>query len=239
MEVVRYDPWSGCARVAEYGGMAFFTGHVAGKQPPSMREQTKEILERYDEMIGRFGYKKEYLVAANAFSADISTAGEFHEVMRAWCAPGCMPTCTLVGAAPSGTFKLELALFFACPQDSKKEEEIQMSRFAAENGYSEVIFHNGFAYFSGVYADPQVKGMRAETEDILRKYEAMFEKYGLSKNDIINSNCFVTDMSIVDEYGDPWCAWAGDKTAPAGVCVKAGLEGDRTVMIQLTVAQKK
>ena len=83
------------------------------------------------------------------------------------------------------------------------------------------------------------KRMRAETEDILRKYESMFKKYGLSKDDIINSNCYVTDMSIVDEYGDPWCAWSGDKTAPAGVCVKAGLEGDRTVMIQLTVAQKR
>ena len=239
MEVVRYDLWSGCARVAEYEGMAFFTGHVAGKQPPTMREQVTEILERYDDMIAKFGYKKENLVAANAYSADISAAEEFHEVMRAWCAPEHMPTCTLVGAAPSGTYKLELALFFACPMNAKKEETIQMSRFAAENGYSEVIFHNGFAYFSGVYPDPQVKGMRAETEDILRKYESMFKKYGLSKDDIINSNCYVTDMSIVDEYGDPWCAWSGDKTAPAGVCVKAGLEGDRTVMIQLTVAQKR
>lgn len=236
MEVVRYDLWSGCARVAEYNGMAFFTGHVAGKQPPTLREQVQEILDRYAEMIGRFGYKKENLVAANAYSADIAQAEEFHEVMKAWCVPGRMPTCTLVGAPPSGTFKLELALFFACPSDEKKEEEVVMSHQGNNNGYSEVIFHNGFAYFSGVYADPEIKGMRAETENILQKYDAMFEKYGLKKSDMINSNCYVTDMSIVDEYGDPWCAWAGDKIAPAGVCVKTGLEGDRTVMIQLVVA---
>lgn len=236
MSVVRYDLWSGCARVAEHNGMAFFTGHVSGKQPPSMKAQAEEILDRYTDLIQKFGYRKENLVAANAYASDITKADEFHEAMKAWCDPDHMPTCTVVGASPSSTFWLELALFFACPTDEKKEEKVVMSAKGNTNGYSEVIFHNGFAYFSGVYADPEIKGTRAETENILKKYEQMFEKYGLRKEDMINSNCYVTDMSTVDEYGDPWCEWAGDKIAPAGVCCKAGLEGDRSVMIQLILA---
>lgn len=236
MEVVRYKLWSGCCLVAKCNGVASFTGLVAGKQPPTMREQVDQILARYTDLIQEYGLKMENLIEARAYSNDITKSQDFHDAMKAWCADYPMPNCTLVGAAPSSTYMLELGLHFACPVDENKEGKVVMSRHGNNHGYAEVTFHNGIAYFSGVTADPEIKGTRAETEDILRKYEAMFEKYGLKKEDMIYSNCYITDMSQVDEYGDPWCEWAGDKIAPAGVCVNAGLEGDRTVMIQLSLA---
>ena len=236
MEVIRYNLWSGCCLVARYEGVASFTGLVAGKQPPTMREQVDQILGRYSEKMKEYGLKAENLLEARAYSADIRRAQDFHDAMKAWCSPEHMPACTLVGAAPSSTYMLELGLHFACPAEDDMEGDVVMSRCGNNHGYADVVIHNGVAYFSGVTADPEIKGTRAETENILQKYEAMFEKYGLKKKDMIYSNCYVADMAEVDEYGDPWCAWAGDQIAPAGVCVKARPEGDRKVMIQLTLA---
>ena len=66
MEVVRYKLWSGCCLVAKYNGVAGFTGLVAGKQPPTMREQVDQILIRYTELMQEYGLKMENLLEVRA-----------------------------------------------------------------------------------------------------------------------------------------------------------------------------
>lgn len=104
MEVVRYKLWSGCCLVAKCNGVASFTGLVAGKQPPTMREQVDQILARYTDLIQEYGLKMENLIEARAYSKDITRSQDFHDAMKAWCADYPMPNCTLIGAAPSSTY---------------------------------------------------------------------------------------------------------------------------------------
>lgn len=71
-------------RLAIHNKVAYFTGHVSKEPYPTLKEQTKAVLARYDELFEQFGLKKENIIMMNAYFRDISKISEFFEEYDAW-----------------------------------------------------------------------------------------------------------------------------------------------------------
>lgn len=101
-QIVRRDVSPSMARVVEYNGLAWFTGHSARPEFHGLKDQTKAVTARYDELFEQFGYKKQNLVAMYGFVKDIEKYKEFSEIESAWQDPQNPAAGVLVQALPSG-----------------------------------------------------------------------------------------------------------------------------------------
>lgn len=72
------------SRVTIHNGVAYFSGHVSREPLPTLREQTRAVLARYDELFGLFGMKKENILFMNAYFRNISQIKEFQEEFALW-----------------------------------------------------------------------------------------------------------------------------------------------------------
>ena len=55
MEIIRHDMCKHFARVTEYNGVLYFTGHIAAGKQPTMTEQMVALTHRLDELLEQFG----------------------------------------------------------------------------------------------------------------------------------------------------------------------------------------
>ncbi|MCI8441011.1 MAG: hypothetical protein HFG27_00570 [Provencibacterium sp.] len=102
MEIKRFDKRPGCSRLVIHNHVAYFTGHSARPEFKTMKEQTRAVCERYDELFAQFGLKKENIIMMNAYLKDISMIGDFKEVYEEWLAGEVAPAGVAVQAPPSG-----------------------------------------------------------------------------------------------------------------------------------------
>ena len=58
MEIIRHDMCKHFARVTEYNGVLYFTGHIAAGKQPTMTEQMVALTHRLDELLEQFGDRK-------------------------------------------------------------------------------------------------------------------------------------------------------------------------------------
>lgn len=116
-KIERIDCVPGMARIVKYNGVAYFTGHSARPGFKTLREQTKAVLERYDELFKIHNLKKENILVMNAYVADITKIDEFNEELKAWL-NDVYPAGVAVQAKPMGDDNLlELQFFVACEKE--------------------------------------------------------------------------------------------------------------------------
>ena len=84
MEIRRYPQQSNRSDLVIYNGLAYFSGITAREGCETLREQTKDILEQYDALLAEAGIKRENLIMANTFLADIDNGDEYGEVWHEW-----------------------------------------------------------------------------------------------------------------------------------------------------------
>lgn len=94
MEIIRHDMCKHFARVTEYNGVLYFTGHIAAGKQPTMTEQMVALTHRLDELLEQFGSDKNHILYAKINIHDWSMFDEFNAVWDAWFDPGCMPART-------------------------------------------------------------------------------------------------------------------------------------------------
>lgn len=102
MDIKRYDIMPGCSRLVIHNNVAYFTGHSARSEFVTMKEQTRAVCQRYDELFAQFGLKKENIVMMNAYLKDINMMPDFQEEYRAWLGGQVAPAGVAVQAAPAG-----------------------------------------------------------------------------------------------------------------------------------------
>lgn len=118
-KIERIDCLPGMARIVKYNGVAYFTGHSAKPGFKTLKEQTKAVLERYDELFALYNLKKEDILVMNAYIADITRIDEFNEELKKWL-KDVYPAGVAVEAKPMGEGNLlELQFFVACKKDEK------------------------------------------------------------------------------------------------------------------------
>ena len=74
------------ARVTEYNGVLYFTGHIAAGKQPTMTEQMVALTHRLDELLEQFGSDKNHILYAKINIHDWSMFG-MHGLILAACLP--------------------------------------------------------------------------------------------------------------------------------------------------------
>jgi enamine deaminase RidA (YjgF/YER057c/UK114 family) len=97
--------------------------------------------------------------------------------------------------------------------------------------------HGNTVYLSGVVADDKSLPMEGQTEQVLRKIDAVLAKAGTNKSRILSATVYMADASLKDEMNEAWMAWVDRSNLPARTAVGATLT--LGTMVEITVCAAK
>lgn len=112
MSIQRIEVGLRMSQAVVHGEMVFTAGQVALDQPgASITVQTRNILERIDNLLAQAGSDKSKLLTATIWLADIGDFAEMNAVWDAWVAPGETPCRACVEsrlASPDFTVEIQV-----------------------------------------------------------------------------------------------------------------------------------
>lgn len=103
---------------------------------------------------------------------------------------------------------------------------------------SQAVVHGDTVYLAGIVPDDLSKGVKAQTEEVLKKIDALLAKCGTNKSKILTATIWVTDIRNRAEMNEAWTAWADVQNLPARACVEAKLADPRCLVEIMVVAAK-
>jgi enamine deaminase RidA (YjgF/YER057c/UK114 family) len=104
--------------------------------------------------------------------------------------------------------------------------------------YSDLVIHDGTAYFSG-YVPETTLGLSVseQTRDILGQIEQSLVEIGSDKSKLLQATIWLADIAFYDEMNTVWDTWVVPGQAPARACVEARLANpDYKLEIQVIAA---
>jgi enamine deaminase RidA (YjgF/YER057c/UK114 family) len=73
------------SQIVVHGNTVYLAGQVAQEAPgASVRDQTRDILQRIDQYLDEAGTEKSKVLAATIWLSDMDTFGEMNEAWDAW-----------------------------------------------------------------------------------------------------------------------------------------------------------
>ena len=113
-----------------------------------------------------------------------------------------------------------------------------IKRHPAGKLFSAAVEHGGLVFVAGQTADDLAQGVRGQTEQVLKKIDAILGASGTSKSKILSANVWVTDIRHRDEMNVAWTAWADPANLPARATVEAKL-ADPRMLVEIMVTCAK
>lgn len=202
---------------ARYDGMAYFSGLTCAQEPRA-RDQLSAILARYDALFARYHLSAERVVSASLYLAPGVDYDELSPVLNGYFgqnAPAFLRLLAAPGRDEQGKDPLVmLSLWVAA------DEASPLARYDTQDGESLFVAYRGMGYFSAQGVHAQGLSVEAQTEAIMRRYDALFERFGVKHASVINS--FHRDIGTYAEYSrarGPWrqayrCAGLSVQGAP-------------------------
>ncbi|MEE4011028.1 RidA family protein [Roseibium sp. FZY0029] len=86
---------------------------------------------------------------------------------------------------------------------------------------SKIVKHNGVAYLCGQVGDGA--SVTDQTRDCLSRIDALLEKAGSSRKNILQAIVWLSDMSDFADMNSVWDAWIPEGNAPARACGESKL----------------
>ena len=98
-----------------HGNLVYISGQVANDPAATtVKAQTAILLQQIESLLAGAGARKEHLLSATIWLADIETFAEMNEVWERWAAPGAAPARATVEARLAGPqFLVEIAAIAA------------------------------------------------------------------------------------------------------------------------------
>lgn len=113
-----------------------------------------------------------------------------------------------------------------------------ITRHQSDARLSRLVTHNGIAYLAGLTADDRSAPMKGQTEQILKKIDALLKVAGTDKSRLLTAMVYVSDMRLKSQMDEAWSAWISPKDTPARACVETRLgTPDTLVEIMVVAAQ--
>lgn len=100
-EITRLQSNARMSQVVLHGGIAYLSGQVPPgflDGCPPVREQTRQVLARIDELLAAAGTGKSRLLTAQVLLADVAEFDEMNAVWERWIDPAHPPARTTCGA---------------------------------------------------------------------------------------------------------------------------------------------
>ncbi len=88
---------------------------------------------------------------------------------------------------------------------------------------SQAVRHGDTIYLAGQVADDPSVGTKGQTEQILRKIDALLAHFGSHKAKILSATVWLANMGSYDEMNAAWDAWVEAGHAPARATVESRL----------------
>ena len=104
--------------------------------------------------------------------------------------------------------------------------------------FSAAVEHGGLVYVAGQVAGDLTQGVRGQTEQVLKKIDAILAAAGTSKSKMLSANVWLTDIRNRDEMNDAWIAWVDPANLPARATVEAKL-ADPRMLVEIMVTCAK
>lgn len=102
---------------------------------------------------------------------------------------------------------------------------------------SRAVIHNGYVCLSGIVADDRSVGMKAQTEQVLDKIDALLAAAGTDKTRILSAVVYLSDIAQKDAMNEAWMAWMDPACPPARAAVGVELTPGTLVEIMVQAAQ--
>ena len=102
---------------------------------------------------------------------------------------------------------------------------------------SSAVVHGNVVYLSGVVADDKSLSMKGQTEQVLRKIDAVLAKTGTDKSRILSATVYMADVKLKDEMNEAWMAWVDRKNLPARAAI--GVELTPGTLVEIMVCAAK
>lgn len=115
MSIDRIQSGKRMSQAVVHGNTVYLAGQVALDKPGApVAEQTRNILERIDQLLAQAGTDKTKLLSATIWLSDIRTFDEMNGVWDAWLAEGCAPArATVEAKLASPSFTVEIGVIAA------------------------------------------------------------------------------------------------------------------------------
>jgi enamine deaminase RidA (YjgF/YER057c/UK114 family) len=104
--------------------------------------------------------------------------------------------------------------------------------------FSAAVEHGGIVYVAGQVAEDMTQGVKGQTEQVLKKIDAILAAAGTNKSRILSANVWVTDIRNRDELNAAWTAWVDPANLPARATVEAKL-ADPRMLVEIMVTCAK
>ena len=99
------------------------------------------------------------------------------------------------------------------------------------------VVHDNVVYLSGVVADDKSLPTKGQTEQVLRKIDAVLASAGTDKSRILSATVYLADIKLKDDMNEAWMAWIDKKNLPARAAVGEELTLGRLVEIMVCAAR--
>jgi enamine deaminase RidA (YjgF/YER057c/UK114 family) len=97
---------------------------------------------------------------------------------------------------------------------------------------SKIVKHNGVAYLCGQVGEGAT--VTEQTLDCLSRVQALLEKAGSSREQMLQVVIWLADMADFSEMNEVWDSWVRQGHAPARACGEAKLARD-TLKVEIIV----
>ena len=97
----------------------------------------------------------------------------------------------------------------------------KIQRFETNEKLSRIVVHNGVAYLSGLTADDKSVGTAEQTEQILKKADALLARVATHRSKLLFVQIWLKDVADFDTMNRAWIGWLGGATPPARATVGA------------------
>ena len=88
---------------------------------------------------------------------------------------------------------------------------------------SAAVVHGNTVYLAGQVADDGSAGVRGQTEQVLKKIDALLAAAGSDKSRILSANVWLADIKAFNEMNAVWDQWVAKGNPPARATVEAKL----------------
>lgn len=226
-DIVRKSPTERYSQIVIHNDVVYLSGVVAASADKNVANQTRDILEKIDDLLVEAGTHKSRLLTASVRLADISKAADMNTAWDKWLDAENKPTrATVESRLLRDELAVEIQVTAALPSRARVLRTADAA--AAVGPYNQgVVVNNGTVYVSGCIGLSATSGAMVGTtveeqcHQALSNLSAVLTEAGCSANDIVKTMILIDDMKDFGTVNDIYAEFFSGGPVPARSCFAA------------------